>query len=87
MSNNHEPAGWEWTLGDRMRKSRRVAGFSTEEMAKRVGVSRQAVNAYELDSRTPKLPTLYRWAEETKAPFDWLALGERSTKWYFDLAA
>jgi transcriptional regulator with XRE-family HTH domain len=70
-----------------MRKARRVAGFSTEEMAERVGVSRSAVTAYELDRRSPKVPTLHRWADATETPFDWICLGERSTRWYSLFAA
>ena len=79
MSDKHESEAMTWTLGDRLRKARRVAGFSTEEMGKRVGVSRQAINSYELDARSPKLPTLLKWAEETGAPFDWVCRGEPPT--------
>jgi transcriptional regulator with XRE-family HTH domain len=56
-------------------------------MAERVGVSRSAVTAYELDRRSPKVPTLHRWADATETPFDWICLGERSTRWYSLFAA
>jgi transcriptional regulator with XRE-family HTH domain len=72
----------EPTLGDRLRKSRTVAGLSRADMALRVGVSRSALNGYELDSHRPKIETLEKWAETCEVPFDWLCIGRSSTKWY-----
>jgi len=82
MADFRDSAVMEWTLGDRLRKARRVAGMTTEDMAARVGKSRQAVNGYEQDSHAPALAVLAAWAEATEVPFDWLCLGQSSTKWY-----
>lgn len=70
------------TLGDRLRKSRSVAGLTPQEMASIIGKSHAAVTAYERDQRSPGLDTIQKWAEITEVPPDWLAFGQSSTKWY-----
>jgi transcriptional regulator with XRE-family HTH domain len=65
-----------WTLGDRLAKSRRVAGISREEMAAYLGMSPQAVSNYEGDRRAPKLTVLRSWATRTRIDLDWLRYGD-----------
>jgi transcriptional regulator with XRE-family HTH domain len=81
MSDYRNPETLEWTMGDRLRKTRRVAGMTTDQMASAAGVSRSAINSYEHDKRTPSVRTLQRWAEVTEVPFQWLCLGGASTMW------
>ena len=47
---------WEldWTFGDRVRKARRVLGISTDELARTLGVSKQAVSQWETGATTPR---------------------------------
>ena len=42
-------------IGKRIAESRRSAGFTQEELAKRVVISRQAINAIENDRMSPNL--------------------------------
>jgi transcriptional regulator with XRE-family HTH domain len=82
MTDLRDSAELEPTLGDRLRKSRTVAGLSRTEMARTMGVSRATLSGYELDSHRPKIETLQKWAETCEVPFDWLCIGRSLTKWY-----
>ena len=46
------------TLADRIQQLRKQKGISQEELADRVGVSRQAVSKWESDGGVPELDTL-----------------------------
>ena len=65
-----------WTLGDRLAKSRRLAGISREAMADYLGMSPQAVSNYENDHRLPKLTVLRSWSTRTGMDLDWLRYGD-----------
>jgi transcriptional regulator with XRE-family HTH domain len=61
------PGGWdvEWTLGDRLRKARELAGYDAKAFAERIGVSRDTIRSYEADRYLPKRPVLLAWALAT----------------------
>ena len=59
-----------WTLGDVLAKLRTLAGISTQEMADRLGVSRNTVGNYEHDRTHPNRATVEVWGTVTGA--DWL---------------
>lgn len=65
-----------WTLGDRLAKSRRLAGISREAMAEYLGMSPQAVSNYENDHRVPKLTVLRSWSARTGMDLGWLRYGD-----------
>jgi len=65
-----------WTLTDRLRKSREHAGFTQQELADRIGLSRGAIGNYEQGTNPPKRPTLLAWSLATGVPFTWLETGE-----------
>lgn len=44
----------EWSLGDRLRKVRRVTGFSQAEFAERLGENQKTYAAWELDTSAPR---------------------------------
>lgn len=63
----------EWTLGDRLRKAREVAGLEQGELAGRMGVARGTVHNYESDATTKvKRPYLREWAYVTGVSLHWL---------------
>ena len=46
------------TLGQRIQKLRKGAGLTQEQLAERMGVTRQAVSKWESDGGVPELDTL-----------------------------
>lgn len=53
--------GWAppaWTLADRLRKAREVAGLQIQELAARSGVHGTSIGPWELGKRTPSTATL-----------------------------
>lgn len=46
------------TIGENMRRARRLAGLSQEELARRSGISVMSIRRYESDTRIPTLETL-----------------------------
>ena len=54
--------GWERKLENRVREYREAAGWSQGELARRLGVSRQTINAVETDKYDPSLPLALRMA-------------------------
>jgi transcriptional regulator with XRE-family HTH domain len=64
----------EWTMGEKFRKARREAGIGIDEMAKQLGVSKQAVSHWEMDRTKPKelLAVVRRWAQITGVDEAWL---------------
>ncbi len=66
------PINLEWTLGDRLHKSRKVAGISVEQMAQHLGVSRNTITNWEKDEPRPKRHVVLAWADVTGAPIEWL---------------
>lgn len=70
MSNN--VTSLAWTVGDRLTKSRRVAGISVEDMADHFGVNRHTIGRWEADKTKPTKAVLMVWAQITDCPLEWL---------------
>ena len=75
MSTQHTVHIPEWTLGDRLRKAREDAGFSQDELATAVKVSRATISNAEVGARVPLRVTIAAWAEATGVPESWLLGG------------
>lgn len=43
-----------WTFGDRVRKARRAAGMSQQQLADAIGVKVGSVSSWEADTATPR---------------------------------
>lgn len=61
-------------MENRVRQWREQAGWSQGELARRLGVSRQTVNAVETDKYDPSLPLALRMAKLFGQPVDQLFL-------------
>lgn len=61
-----------WTTGDRLRKTRTLAGMSTGEIAEALGVSRNTITRWEHDKVTPRQRDLIAWGAITGAGVTWL---------------
>jgi putative transcriptional regulator len=59
---------------NRVRQWREQAGWSQGELARRLGVSRQTINAIETDKYDPSLPLALRMAKLFAVPVDQLFL-------------
>jgi transcriptional regulator with XRE-family HTH domain len=70
----------QWTVGDRMAKSRKAAGIPTAVMCDYLGIHRNSLNAYESGRKVPPRAVLRLWAMRTEVPLEWLE--PLSTKWY-----
>lgn len=73
------------SLGQRIRASRESAGFTQENLAEAVGVSRTAVARWESDDIEPKLQNLISIAELLRVSTDFL-LGIRNNSNVSDLS-
>lgn len=67
----------EFTLGDRLRKAREIAGMTTDDMARAIGVSDRTIRNYENEVTPAKRATVISWALSTGVAFDWLLTGHR----------
>ena len=65
------------TLGDRMKKSLRLAGISIEEMAEYLECHRNTISGWLGDRAKPMAIILRLWADKTRVPVEWL----RDGKW------
>lgn len=78
----------EWTVTDRLRKSREHAGLDQQQLADKIGMARTTVSNYENGITPPKRPILLSWAMATGVPLKWLQTGQRGpdggpgTEWY-----
>lgn len=63
-------------MENRVRDWREQAGWSQGELARRLGVSRQTVNAVETDKYDPSLPLALRMAKLFAVPVDQLFLDQ-----------
>lgn len=74
----------EWTLGDRLRKARRYAGLSQQEMADALNVPVNRLGNWEAGYNQPRsvVDIVNRWAEVTHVDVSWL-LGIK-TRWFAD---
>lgn len=61
-----------WTLGDRLRKTRELAGFTQKQMADYLEVSRTTVIAWEADDREPAASAIVNWSTITDVDVAWL---------------
>lgn len=68
----------EWTMLDRLRKSREDAGLEQSELALRIGLGRATVGNYERGDSPIKRPALLSWALATGVPFEWLETGREA---------
>lgn len=60
------------TLGERLAKSRKVAGLTQTQMAELTGIGKRSIVRYEDDEAVPSLPRLLKWANVTDVPISWL---------------
>lgn len=63
-------------MENRVRHHREAQGWSQGELARRLGVSRQTVNAVETDKYDPSLPLALRMAVLFAVPVDQLFLDD-----------
>ena len=63
-------------LSERITEQRRIRGWSQEELAYRLGVSRQAVSKWETSQSTPDLERIIQMSELFGVTTDWLLKGE-----------
>jgi Predicted transcriptional regulators len=57
-------------MRNRLRELRTARGWTQEELGRRLGVSRQAVNALETEKHDPSLDLAYRIAAQFGAPLE-----------------
>ena len=70
----------QWTVADRLRKARTVAGLSQEELAERIGCADTTVSNYETGATTNVRRIVMRqWALATGVPEAWLRDGTEPT--------
>ena len=64
-----------WSLGDRIRKARRDAGLSQQELADTIGVKVGSVSSWEADTAKPRdvITVVSAIAEATDVSVVWLA--------------
>lgn len=63
------------SLGRKIRAARRLADLHQAELAEACGVSRSAVNQWEMGRTEPSASKLFAVARATKQPLDWFAEG------------
>ena len=68
------------SIGEKLYNHRKNAGFSQEELAEKIGVSRQAVSKWERDESSPDTNNLIALAKLYNISLDDLVLGETSSK-------
>ena len=78
----------QWTRGDRLAKARRLAGLTQEEMADRLGTTKQSVSNWENDLNQPRNLTgiVDQWSEITHVPAAWLLGFMSDIRWNPDSA-
>ena len=64
-----------WTLSERLRRSRLLAGLEQAEVAAQLGVARATVSTWETGKTEPSASNFVRWAAITGQPLEWLAEG------------
>ncbi|HDY97270.1 MAG TPA: transcriptional regulator [Pseudomonas sabulinigri] len=57
-------------MKSRLREMRNVAGWSQGELANRIGVSRQTINAIEQEKYDPSLPLAFKLARVFSLPIE-----------------
>ena len=69
----------QWTVADRLRKAREVAGFSQAELSRETGFSRATIGNAEQAVRPPRRSLLIAVSFATGISLDWLENGETPT--------
>ncbi|TQM25101.1 helix-turn-helix transcriptional regulator [Microbacterium kyungheense] len=64
-----------WTLVDRLKKSRLLAGLEQSDLADACGVSRNTISNWETGRSEPSASAFVRWARTTGVTLEWLAEG------------
>jgi transcriptional regulator with XRE-family HTH domain len=67
-----------WTMGDRLRKARAMAGLNTRDFAVKIGISHGSITNAENDRVTVRPITLNAWALATGVSREWLETGDGS---------
>jgi len=75
-SNQADMRALTFTMGDRLRKARELAGLKQEELAEILGVARMSMYRWERGVSVPRRPVLISWALRTGVPYEWLLTGE-----------
>jgi len=70
----------EFSLGDRLRKAREIAGFDQIALAHEIDVHRQTVARYETGASAPRRPVLISWAMTTGVSLEWLTTGSTNDR-------
>lgn len=65
-----------FTLGDRLRKAREVAGLTQSDLAAALGIGRRSVSRYEDGDQEPKRGVVMAWSMATSVPLEWLLTGQ-----------
>ena len=65
------------SFGDRLRASRKERGFSQEQLAEELEVSRQSVTKWETGVTFPEIKTMLRLASVLERDLDWLLYDEK----------
>lgn len=68
------------SLGEQLKKLRESKGFSQEDVAKKIGVTRQAVYKWENDKSCPDIDNLILWSEMYNVTLDELIKGNQNIK-------
>ena len=66
------PSDPQFSLADRLWKSRDLAGLSQTELAERTGISRQSISNYENGRTVPGKLQLRAWALACGVRYEWL---------------
>lgn len=64
-----------WTLSERLRRSRLLAGLEQKDVAAALGVNRATVSLWETGKSEPSATNFVLWAQATGQPIEWLAEG------------
>jgi transcriptional regulator with XRE-family HTH domain len=64
-----------WTVSDRFKRARILAGLDQAAVARALGVSRQAISSWEQGHTEPSASSFVRLARLTGQPLDWFADG------------
>jgi len=82
MTANPNPEGVvpEFSLGDRLRKAREIAGYEQIRLAAEMDIHRQTLARYESGASTPRRPVLISWAMTTGVSLEWLTTGNAETR-------
>jgi transcriptional regulator with XRE-family HTH domain len=64
-----------WTLTDRLKRARLVAGLEQGQIADMLGVARTTVSSWERGISEPSATNFVRWSELTGQSLEWLAEG------------